>query len=348
MHQPKRSLANVLLEAGSDLTGRTNSLTDTAAWSLSYLWGASVSVLKDGPVPAGYPVISVTAAGAVDAPPGADLALVLRDGNDVQAVNSLLAARVQLRRAPDGSIVAPASARSAVREAAAKYQIRFTASRATGAVMRRPVIATAELSGDEISVLRGLGFEVKTVTTDDLTALSTADILFIGNGNHFRWDLLSPEGQATVQGFAQHGNFLLQGYGGTQFNEAAKILPVTSASARSAASGIVRVTNGSGQLGGAAPDYSYVSSPSWFTDLGPGVQVEQRYGAGNPLVAGFWPPLKSGGGLATDAAGQPIVVSGTSAAGARIVMLGSETLFRAQSKSLFAQLSNAVYWTTAR
>jgi hypothetical protein len=35
MHQPKRGLANVLLEAGSDLTTRTQGLTDTGAWSLA-------------------------------------------------------------------------------------------------------------------------------------------------------------------------------------------------------------------------------------------------------------------------------------------------------------------------
>jgi hypothetical protein len=42
------------------------------------------------------------------------------------------------------------------------------------------------------------------------------------------------------------------------------------------------------------------------------------------------------------------VVSGTATSGARIVMFGSDTLFRAQSKGLFAQFANAVYWTTAR
>jgi hypothetical protein len=348
MHQPKRGLANTLLEAGVDITSRTSTLTDAAVWSLSYLWGASVTAIEDGPLPEPrQPVSTVRVSGGVQASPGDDLGITVRDGNDVSAVNSLLAAGVRLRRAADGSIVAPASAWAAVHQAASTYQVRFTATHATGPVMRRPVIATAEVPGDQISVLRGLGFEVGTVTTGDLTALSKADILYLGSGNHFRWDLLSPEGQAAVRAFARHGSFILQGYGGIQFNEATKLLPVTSAAGRSAASAIVRVTSGSGSLG-AAPDYSYVFGPYWFTGLGPGVQVEQRFGPGNPMVAGFWPARKDGAGLATDAAGQPIVVSGTAASGARVVMFGSETLFRAQAKALFAQVASAVYWTAAR
>ncbi len=342
MHQPKRGLANTMLEAGADLTGRTDGLTDTAAWSLSYLWGADVSVLKDGPVPAGRPVTSVKPAGGIDGY-GTDLALTLRDGNDIEAVNSLLAKGVPLRRQDDGAIIVP---RQAAQEIAARYAVRLTAAHGQGTPLRRPTVA-ADLPADQISLLRDLGFTVQPVTTADLKAgfdLSTVDLFVVGNS--LRYDLLDPAIQAKVKAFK--GGLILTGYAGTQFNEAASVLPVTSDGARTAASGIISVTNTPARLGGQAPQYTFVSGPYRFTDLGPDVQVEQRYGAGNPLVAGFWPARKDGHGLVGDFANQPSIVSATSANGNRVVMFGTNPLFRAQSKALFAQAANAIYWSASR
>jgi hypothetical protein len=80
----------------------------------------------------------------------------------------------------------------------------------------------------------------------------------------------------------------------------------------------------------------------WFT--GAGFTVEQRY-AGDPLVAGHWLPVEPGVGGPEQAAGQAAVVSGVTARGGRAVLFGTEPLFRAHPKGLYAQVGRALYWT---
>ena len=75
--------------------------------------------------------------------------------------------------------------------------------------------------------------------------------------------------------------------------------------------------------------------------------VEQRYAAGNPLVAGHWRADDDGAGGPDQAAGQAAVVSGAGARGTRAVLFGTEPLFRAHPKGLYAQFARAVYWTTS-
>ncbi|MGW3625455.1 hypothetical protein [Streptomyces sp. NPDC000880] len=83
-------------------------------------------------------------------------------------------------------------------------------------------------------------------------------------------------------------------------------------------------------------------SPLWFTDLGPGVRVEQSYGSGNPLVAGHWRTTEDGRDGPKDAAGRASIVSGTSAKGAPVVLFGTEPLFRDHPKGVFAQVGRAL------
>jgi hypothetical protein len=78
------------------------------------------------------------------------------------------------------------------------------------------------------------------------------------------------------------------------------------------------------------------------------VRAEQRYGTGNPLIAGHWLPNGDGSGGPTSAAGQAAVVSGVSATGARVLMFGTEPMFRAHPKGMYAQVAAAIYWGATR
>jgi hypothetical protein len=72
--------------------------------------------------------------------------------------------------------------------------------------------------------------------------------------------------------------------------------------------------------------------------------VDQRYAA-DPVVSGHWRPSGQGGDGPESAAGQPVVVSGTSAdTGARTVLMGSEPLFRAHPKGQYATVARALIW----
>ncbi|WP_460407277.1 M14 family zinc carboxypeptidase [Actinophytocola sediminis] len=346
LRQPKRGLANAMLEAGKDLSADVPVMYDIAGWSHRLLWGASVDIVRDGAlrVPT-RPVTVAAPTGGVDVAPGLDLAISVRDGKDAGAVNDLLGRGIELRRLADGSVVVPASARVAASQVADRYGARFTPAPAgeRGAVLHRLTVAAA-VAADELFVLREMGFDVRPVSTSVLNDgfdLSRVDVLVVSSG--LRFDQLVPAARAEVEELFGRGGVITRGTTGSRFNADAGLLPVTSVPGRGDANGIVRVSNGPVLAG--APSTSFVYAPQWFTGLGSSVTVEQRYATGNPLVAGHWIPTGEGTGGPADAAGQPAVVSGTAQRGARVLMFGTEPMFRAHPKGLFAQVANGIFWS---
>jgi hypothetical protein len=115
---------------------------------------------------------------------------------------------------------------------------------------------------------------------------------------------------------------------------------------RGDANGVVSVTNGTGPIStGAAPN-AFIFSPLWFTGVGAGVTVEQRYAAGNPLVAGHWLANDDGTGGPGQAAGQAAVVSGVATRGTATALFGTEPMFRNHPKGTFALVARAVFWSS--
>ncbi|MFC5286604.1 M14 family zinc carboxypeptidase [Actinokineospora guangxiensis] len=347
MRQPKRGLVGALLEAGGDVSLKVPQMYDISGWSLGLLWGATVDRVASGPVRVpGRPVVAAAPTGGVDAGPGRDLAITVRDGRDVRAVNDLLGLGLPLRRAADGSVIAPAAARAEVLAVADRHGVRFTAAAANvpGAPMRRPVIAGA-LAQDELKALRDMGFEVRPVTAAILNSgfdWSRVDTLYVSSG--LRYTDLDPAAVSALDTFLGRGGVLTRGITGARFNADAGLLDARAVAGREDANGVVAVVNGDGVAAGALP-HSFVYSPLWFTDLGADVTAEQRYAA-TPLVAGHWLPRADGTGGPAAAANQAAVVSGTDERGARVVLFGSEPMFRDHPKGLFAQTANAVYWAS--
>ncbi|MEU4441897.1 M14 family zinc carboxypeptidase [Actinosynnema sp. NPDC050801] len=340
LHQPKRALANVMLEAGRDISDRVDVMYDISGWSHRLLWGASVDVVRDGPVDVrGRDVVAASPTGSVGAPRGSDLALVLADGKDAAAVNDLLGRGLELRRQDDGTIVVPASARSAAEEVADRYGVRFTSATPGGAPLRRPVVAGA-VAADELKALRDMGFDVRPVSTATVDAgfdLSGVDVLVVSSG--LRYDQLGAPARAAVDGFLARGGVVTRGATGARFNADAGVLPVRAVAGREDANGVVAVVDETG-----AVDHSFVYAPHWFTDLGPGVSARQRY---QDLVAGHWAARPDGSGGQDEAAGRAAVVAGTSPKGARAVLFGTEPLFRDHPKGLYWQVADAIYRTAA-
>ncbi|GGN41151.1 hypothetical protein FHR83_002920 [Actinoplanes campanulatus] len=346
MHQPKRGLANVLLEAGRDISDLVPQMYDISGWSHGLLWGAGVDAsLRTLPRVHTSPVTRAAPTGSVDAPRGRDLTLSLRDGNDVRAVNELLTRGIKLRRTHAGAVVVPAEARSEATALAKTLGVRFSAAPrgAKGEVFDQPVIAAA-VSADELFVLREMGFGVRTVSTAVLNAgadLSGVDTLIVSSG--LSYAALNPTARAAVDAFlAGGGGVLTRGATGAAFNAAAKVLPATAVAGRGDANGVVTVTNEGPIVGAGSPPHSFVYSPLWFT--GTGFTVEQRYGTG-PLVAGHWLPTEAGANGPAQAAGQAAVVSGTTPGGGNAVLFGTEPLFRAHPKGLYAGYARALFWT---
>ncbi|GAA3686903.1 zinc carboxypeptidase [Lentzea atacamensis] len=348
MHQPKRGLANVMLEQGSDISDKAPVMYDISGWSHRLLWGASVDVFKSGQFRFdGKSVVAASPTGQIDAAPGADLALTLNDQKDVNAVNDLLARGLQLRSQNDGTIVVPAQERAAAQEVADRYGVRFTTAKPGGVALQRKVVAAA-VSADELQVLRESGFEVRTISTAVLNAgfdWSRIDALYVGAG--LDYTQLNPAAKASLDAFLPRGGVITRGHTGSKFNVDAKLLQATPVAGWEDANGVVNVVNGTGPVGTGALPHSFVYSPQWFTNLGPDVTVDQRYGS-TVIAAGHWHARDNGTGGQDAAAGQAAVVSGTAASGAKVVLFGTEPMFRNHPKGLYAQVARAIFWTGTR
>ncbi len=348
LHQPKRALANVMLEQGSDISAKVPVMYDISGWSHRLLWGATIDIYKSGSFRFdGKPVVAATPTGAVDAAPGADLALTLNDGKDANAVNDLLGRGIELRRQDDGTIVVSARDRLAAKEVADRYGVRFTTARPGGVALQRKVIAAA-VAPDELQVLRESGFEVRTISTAVLNAgfdWSRIDVLYVGAG--LNYTQLNPAAKAALDAFLQRGGVITRGATGAKFNVDAHLLQATPVAGWEDANGVVNMVNGTGPIGSGALPQSFVYSPQWFTNLGAGVNVEQRYGT-TVVAAGHWHARDNGTGGQDAAANQAAVVSGTSASGAKVVLFGTEPMFRNHPKGLYAQVARAIFWTATR
>jgi hypothetical protein len=347
MHQPKRGLANVMLEAGRDISELVPQMYDISGWSHRLLWGASVDISRSAaPRVPTTAVVVASPTGSVAAPRGRDLALSLRDAADVRALNALLDLGVAVRRRGADTVVIPARSRAAAAVVADRYGVRFTAAPRgpAGALVDKPVLAAA-VAADELFALREMGFEVRTVSTALLNAgaeLSDVDALMVSSG--LTYTELNPAARAEVDELLADGGVVTRGSTGASFNAAAGLLPATAVAGRGDANGVVSVVNTGPVVGARALPHSFVYSPIWFT--GTGFTVEQRYAA-DPLVAGHWLPAEPGQGGSEQAAGQAAVVSGTTVRGGRAVLFGTEPLFRAHPKGLYSQVARALYWASA-
>jgi Zinc carboxypeptidase len=353
MHQPKRGLANAFLEAGRDISTLVPQMYDISGWSHGLLWGATVDAIQ-GPNSHILPVISVPVSvarptGAVPAPSSRDLVLTLTSERDARAVNALVDQGVPVRWLDSGAVVLPRQHRAAAVTMAERYGVRFTlaAPGTTGTPLAKPVIAAA-VAADELFTLRDMGFEVRPVSTATLNngtaTLDGAAVLFVSAGLSYTG--LNPAARAAMDAFLATGGVVTRGTTGARFNADARLLQVTAVPGRGDANGVVKVDNGTGPVGTGAPAHAFVFSPLYFTGAGAGVTVEQRYAAGNPLVAGHWLPTEEGTGGPQQAAGQPCVVSGVAARGTATVLFGTEPLFRNHPKGSFAQVARAIWWSS--
>ncbi|MFE0178802.1 M14 family zinc carboxypeptidase [Streptomyces sp. NPDC059002] len=343
MHQPKRGLANVMLADGRDISDKVSTMYDISGWSLGRLWGASVDSVKDGDLD-GVPTREVRAASRVGhVAPRGNLRLRLDDPREIAALNSLLAQGVSARGDRDGGAILPSSARRAATAAAKKYDVAFdVASAKGGAALHRTRVAAAVTPG-ELFALREMNFDVVPVSTDVLNAgfdWKKADVLFVSAGLD-RGELNAAAKAGLDRFLAKGGGLVGRGATGAALNSDAELIAAKPVEGNGDANGVVRVTNSGGPVTGGAPGHSFVYAPTWFTDLGPGVRVEQKYGTGNPLLSGHWRAAPDGGGGPAAAAGRASVVSGT-AGRTHVVLFGTEPLFRDHPKGMFPQVGRAL------
>ncbi len=215
-------------------------------------------------------------------------------------------------------------------------------------MLNRLTIAAA-VSSDELFTLREMGFDVRPVSTATLNAgfdLSRADVLFVSAGLNYAQ--LNAAAKAEVAELLTRGGVVTRGATGSKFNADAGLLDghgqVRPGRRERHRHGRQHRRQGAGRF--AAERLRLLAAV--VQRAGGGVTVEQRYGTGNPLVAGHWLPDEEGNGGPDQASGQALTVSGADESGARVLLFGSEPMFRNHPKGMFGQVANAVFWSATR
>ncbi len=358
MHQPKRGLANSLLDLGVDISAKVPTMYDISAWSLSYLWGATVDKVgstTDAPLGATDPVRRAPSSGTVPATAG-DLTLDLAGVGDYQALNALLEENVSVFLLADGSAVVPTEGYAAATTAAQEHGATFTASTPEDVAalgdpstkaLRDTRIAYSGVADDSLA-LAELGFDdLKVVDGARLSErpsiLKWADVLWVGAPLKFGED--QERGRKAVKRFVARGNPIV-GHGTSGFQAAQQFGLVNAEPIKGNpyGNGIVAVDTPAGSLLAAYPlDHAFIYPALAFDELGAGTTAAQSYDAEDPFLAGHWLPSKDGVG--PDAvAGLASAVTGESESGARAFVFGTSVVFRTHTRGQMSQAARAIFW----
>ncbi len=347
MHQPKRGLANVILDEGADISDRVDQMYDISGWSLGLLWGATVDTVEDGTLSVvGKPV--VVAAGTGSVAEARSLELRLDDAKDFEALSSLLEADAEVLWTGEGSVVLPEPDRALLSDVSDRFGVVFRAASLDGGTPLAETVVAAAAPADELFALAEMGFDVRQVSTATLNSgfdWTGVDTLFVSAGLSYQG--LTPQARADLSDFlGSGGGVVTRGATGAAFNQDADLLDASRVAGRRDANGVVRVDNSGGPLTDGATPHTFVSGPSWFTELGDDVTVEQSYGIEGPLVSGHWRANPDGSGGPEAARGQAAVIRGEDETGAGVVMFGSEPLYRTHPKGQYALVGRALIWAT--
>jgi hypothetical protein len=198
-------------------------------------------------------------------------------------------------------------------------------------------------------------------------ALADYDVLMLSAG--FNYAGLNQNAVTALRSWLDAGGGVIGlSSTGASFNRNAGLLDAAFELGPSCAvaNGVVAVDNAADSAvvsGFPADDTSFVYDPLWFTETSDDVRVDQRFDAGDVLLAGHWlgdfeqwigddePGPNCGGAregsTQEDAAGHASVISGVDETGARVVLFGTEPMFRDHPKKLYQQVAQALYWVTA-
>ncbi|BBO70925.1 hypothetical protein DSCA_48550 [Desulfosarcina alkanivorans] len=356
MDQPKRGMANTILDPGLDLSYIEGLYfySPPSVWSHPYLWGAYRAVMED-PIPIRTRKIKKAKAvkGSVERGKAGAIAFLPTSLAAFQATNDLLAQGATLYRAEaafeDGGEMIGAGAvimkagKWKARQLAREYGLDVLTLKKMPEDLTRLQQRRIAVYGDGgiRNCLDRLGFAYDLVSEEDLDAgmISGYD-LFINDS--LRWTRLSPEGQAAMTAwFDAGGDYIGLSYRGRPIQFAIDAGIADVAYDYVSGNAIVNVDydpDDSVAAGFRADGYAFVYYPGWFSDLGEGVKVAATLDPGeNLLLSGFWPEWKTSG-----ANGQPVIVHQTTDT-RDVTLIGIDATFRGHPENAFRIVGNAIY-----
>ena len=350
LDQPKRGLANVILEDGLDLSDIPGLYfySPPSVWSNPLLWGVYRAVMEEKLDIQTHPINNADPPrGSVEGGKAKAYAYWPTSLAAFQVTNDLLARGVALQRAAEpfedlgaGAIIIPADPALA-NELANGYALDVFALKSIpeGAVpMHEQRIA---VYGDEGvgHALRTLGFAYTSVGTGDLNDGAIADYdVFINQG--LRWSSLNAAGRASFTAwYAAGGNYVALPDRGRAIDFANDAGFVNVTYGYISGNAIVAVDynlEDSVAAGFLEDGYAFVYRSAWFTEW-PGMEVSAWLDSGDFLVAGFWEDWQTSG-----ANGMPVILHGADG-NADVTLIGIDATFRGHPEDTFRLLGNAIY-----
>lgn len=355
MNQPKRSLANVFLEDGMDLSDVPGLYfySPPSVWSNPLLWGVTRGIMED-PMPLQTRPVSKADVprGSVESGRAGAYAYLPTSNAAIKATNELLAQGVMLARVAEpfddrgrsfgaGAIILPADSALAKRVANDYALDVFALDKAPAGVvaLREQRIGVYWTDAGTLQALEAMGFAYDDLSTAEINAGALADYdVFINQG--LRWSSINAAGQASFAAwYADGGNYVALPDRGRaiDFAVAAGIADVEYGYIDGNA--ILKVDYDASDpiaAGYLEDGYGFVYRSVWFTAWD-GLDVSATIADGDFLVAGFWPGWQTSG-----AEGMPIVVHGGEA-DSDLTLIGIDATFRGHPEEAFRMIGNAVY-----
>jgi len=358
MDQPKRSLANITLENGMDVSGLEgiSFYSPPASWSHPLLWGVTRTVVADTlAVPTRKVHSAKLPKGAVESGQATAYAVLPDTVQGFFGVNSLLADGYTLFRATqpftDGErqfssgtiILQPDRQQADLLSKAYMMEVVALDAMPTELLPMKP--QKIAIYGDEglAHHLKTMGFDFTELTATDLnsgTDLSGFDLFAFGND---RWWMyyLNETGVTTILDFiAAGGDFLGLGNGGNSFAEFNSLLDVTMTSV--AGNGIARVElAASGHTAGfASSEYAFIYNPYWYTNVPDKYEIIAHFNSEELLVSGYLP-----GWQASPAAGEAAMIFAENVDNPLqdTTLVGFDPTFRGHPKQTAKLIANAIY-----
>ena len=357
MDQPKRGLANTILEDGRNLSDweGVQFYSPPSVWSLPLLWGVHRAVIEADLSIDTVPVAAVSLPQGTLPGTGGAYAYLPTSLAAIRATNDLLARGVGLYRVPGpfaddgrefgaGAFVLPAGqpgVESLLAELAGVYGLDVLALDGLPAsaveMHRQRVVLYADAA--TAFLLDRLNFDFASIGLSDLNRgidLAQYDV-FVNAGVTLSTGGLSKPGKDALVAYA--GDYVGIRTHGVRLALDLGLIDVDYQTGPG--NSIVRLAfepDTPVAAGFPAGGYAFVNTPLWFSSVGAGVEVAARFDPGADLfVSGYWPGWESSG-----AGEQPIVVHGR--AGERdAVLIGLDPTFRGHPEDALRLLANAIY-----